>query len=430
MLDQKTVDKITAVAAASSLMQHNWTSRGRAPAGYIKGMAVCFGHVYAKLLAGDSAAKAMVRIVEDGKDVFDQYEDEFNEAEMPTNDEPDDARLRSLFVVLTGLGMRESSGRYCEGRDRSASNTRADTAEAGLFQQSWDSRRASPEIVKLFNQPGDASFLDIFKEGVKPRNGDLDNYGTGDGRAFQAMCKVSPAFAVQVAAIGLRTLYTHWGPIIRHEVELVPEADDLFQQVQDIIGEFPTEGSVVMTGNWFTRLISFISGLFHSPPVKPPVSTELVWVHWASKEVGFHELGQNRGIDVYIRLAHCGSDGDPWCAIFVNAALEISGIRGTRSAMARSFEHDSNFVRLDGPALGAVTTMWRGSPDSGTGHVFFYLGENERGILALGGNQSDQVCQQYEPRNRVVGYFWPKSVPLPKTGAISIASNANEGTET
>src|SRR6267154_2599570 len=104
MLDQKTVDKITAVAAASSLIQHNWTSRGHAPAGYVKGMAVCFGHVYAKLLAGDSAVKAMVRIVEDGKDVFDQYEDEFNEAEMPTSDEPDDARLRSLFVVLTGLG--------------------------------------------------------------------------------------------------------------------------------------------------------------------------------------------------------------------------------------------------------------------------------------------------------------------------------------
>ena len=60
--------------------------------------------------------------------------------------------LRHLFVLLTGLDMRESSGRCCEGRDLSASNTTADTAEAGLFQQSWNSRFASPELPKLVSQ--------------------------------------------------------------------------------------------------------------------------------------------------------------------------------------------------------------------------------------------------------------------------------------
>ena len=42
--------------------------------------------------------------------------------------------VRHLFVLLIGLGMRESSGKYCEGRDKSASNRSAETAEAGLFQ--------------------------------------------------------------------------------------------------------------------------------------------------------------------------------------------------------------------------------------------------------------------------------------------------------
>jgi hypothetical protein len=74
--------------------------------------------------------------------------------------------------------------------------------------------------------------------------------------------------------------------------------------------------------------------------------------------------------------------------------------------------------------------MWRGSPGSGLGHVFFYVGENARGILALGGNQSDQVCRQYEPRNRIVGYWWPKSVPLPKAGSVIVSDDANEGSET
>jgi uncharacterized protein (TIGR02594 family) len=144
------------------------------------------------------------------------------------------------------------------------------------------------------------------------------------------------------------------------------------------------------------------------------------WLAKAASYIGFQERGENRGIEELITLAKCGSVGDPWCAIFVNACLEAVGIRGTSSAMARSFERDSNFVRLSGPALGAITTMWRGSPSSGTGHVFFYLGENNKGVLALGGNQSDRVCRQYEPRDRVVGYWWPKSVPAPKTGKIAI----------
>jgi hypothetical protein len=75
--------------------------------------------------------------------------------------------------------------------------------------------------------------------------------------------------------------------------------------------------------------------------------------------------------------------------------------------------------------------MWRGSPGSGLGHVFFYAGENDRGILALGGNQSDQVCRQYEPHNRIVGYFWPRSVPRPLVGKIIVKDEGQrEGSET
>ena len=46
--------------------------------------------------------------------------------------------------------MRESSGKYCEGRDKSADNTTAETAEAGLFQTSFNARRSSPLLPKLF----------------------------------------------------------------------------------------------------------------------------------------------------------------------------------------------------------------------------------------------------------------------------------------
>ena len=155
------------------------------------------------------------------------------------------------------------------------------------------------------------------------------------------------------------------------------------------------------------------------------------WVAWGLREIGFHERPGNRGIERYIALAHCGSAGDPWCAIFANAGLEASGIRGTRSALARSFEHSKHFVRLPGPAFGAITTMWRGSPSAVAGHVFYYLGENDRGVLALGGNQSDQVRKQYEPPARIVGYFWPASQPVPNVGKIIVEDqHGDEGSET
>ena len=66
-------------------------------------------------------------------------------------------------------------------------------------------------------------------------------------------------------------------------------------------------------------------------------------------------------------------------------------------------------------------TMWRRSQTSGSGHVFFYLGENDKGLLALGGNQSDRVMIQYEPRERVAGYWWPASCPSPQVKSVIVS---------
>jgi uncharacterized protein (TIGR02594 family) len=446
-MDKKTIDAICDLAAKSDVARRSWPGRGVAPIGYIKGMAVTYALCLQKLAARDSAALAMVRVVDDGQDVFDHLMGKLKIVGIDTDGAPPIDRLRALFTIMMGLGMRESSGRYCEGRDRSASNTTAETAEAGLFQQSWDSRKASPEIPKLLNfyhSSDDDDFLAIFKEGVKPRDGDFDVYGTGDGATFQGLCRECPAFAVQVAAIGLRTLSTHWGPIIRREVEIAPQAVQMLRDVEKLVGATQPATSSSQQGGWFAAAIGALMALFRrGPSVSPPVpvpahpaSVEPAWMRWANKEVGFHETGTNRNIGRYTVPAKCGSEGDPWCAIFVNAALESCGVRGTRSAMARSFERDPNFVRLSGPAFGAIVTMWRGSQESGLGHVFFYVGHinngklNQTHVLGLGGNQSDQVCRQPEPVNRITGYWWPKGQPLPTLRKIVVNAGGKEGSET
>jgi hypothetical protein len=79
-------------------------------------------------------------------------------------------------------------------------------------------------------------------------------------------------------------------------------------------------------------------------------------------------------------------------------------------------------VQLEKPALGALVVYTRGKPNSGLGHVGFYMGETTTQVLTLGGNESDAVRKQFEPKTRLVGYFWPKSVELPKGGVIKVKS--------
>lgn len=235
------IAKITSLAAASDLAHVSWADRGRAPPGYIKGMAVTFAKVYLDLKATRSAAWVMAEppAGQAGTDALAWY------GVKPAGGA---ATLRSLFSLLIGLGMRESSGHYYEGRDQSASNTSSDTAEAGLFQQSWNSHVASPEIPKLLAaySAKPEGFLSIFSEGAF---GDSESVGSGDGLRFQLLCKSCPAFAVECAAVGLRVIRQHWGPINRREAEMRPEAEDLLMQVQSTVDALPVgkpiEGEVL-----------------------------------------------------------------------------------------------------------------------------------------------------------------------------------------
>jgi len=235
------VSRISDVASNSAIAAYRWANRGRAPAGYIKGMAVSYAKIYHDLGAGSANAVEMAKAMTDdaAKDALKHYEEIFQQAKMDNTKVGPDT-LRHLFVLMLGLGMRESSGKHCEGRDRSANNTTAETAEAGLFQTSFNARRASPLLPKLFadfkGKPT-PSYLDIFKEGVRCKDTNLENFGEGDGRDFQKLSKECPFFAVQFAAIGLRNIRRHWGPINRHDAEVKPDADTLFKEVQKLVDQ-------------------------------------------------------------------------------------------------------------------------------------------------------------------------------------------------
>lgn len=232
------IDQLIQLAASSDIARYQWHDRGKAPIGYIKGMAIVYARAYCKLKAGDAAATEMAKAntKNTNKDAIAWYNERFLAVGM-NNDEAGVDTLRHLFVLLIGLGMRESSGKFCVGRDKSASNTTADTAEAGLFQTSFNARSASPLLPVLVNQyiANPSGFIEIFREHVTCKPAELENFGTGAGKEFQRLSKECPAFAAEFAAIGLRNMRKHWGPINRKEAEIRPECDAMLLQIQHLV---------------------------------------------------------------------------------------------------------------------------------------------------------------------------------------------------
>jgi hypothetical protein len=232
------LDGIIQNAADSAIASNRWKERGVAPLGYTKGMALVFARTLCKLKAEDPFALEMAKADtgNDDRDALAHCRKQFADAGMDNSVSGPDT-LRHLFTLLMGLGMRESSGRYCEGRDRSTSNTDAESAEAGLFQTSFSARSSSALLPRLFEQASAnrAGFLDIFKEEVRCRASDLENFGEGPGRDFQQLSKESPAFATEFAAITLRNDRQHYGPINKREAEVLPACDAMFKQVQDAV---------------------------------------------------------------------------------------------------------------------------------------------------------------------------------------------------
>ena len=95
------------------------------------------------------------------------------------------------------------------------------------------------------------------------------------------------------------------------------------------------------------------------------------------------------------------------CAAFVGGCLEEVGIISSRFESARSYMTWG--VPLSQPVPGCIAVFSR----SGGGHVGFVIADDgERRLLILGGNQKDQVSIAPFEKSRVMGYRWPRAVPI------------------
>ncbi len=241
------IDLIADLAAKSDFAKHKWKpDNSKAPLAYVKGMACVFARVYCKLQIGDVAAVEMAKAKSDDPDTdaLAFYDDHFTAAGM-MNDTSGDSTLRHLFVLLVGLGIRESSGRHCVGKYKKQHFDRADNAEAGLFQSSYNlvesCKKILTDLIAHYSSVSATGFLEIFEAGVTCEPDDWKNWGDPNhpGFAFQQLSKVSPAFAAEFAAVALRHDRKNWGPINNEYVELTPKADALFKDIESLMDASP-----------------------------------------------------------------------------------------------------------------------------------------------------------------------------------------------
>lgn len=234
------IDAIEAIAAKSDCSKYQWKDRGQAPKGYVEGVALIFGRAVCNPTRSDVVVVSQAATSDDQHDALAWYASIFSGLGMDNSVAGVDT-LRHAYTLLLGLGMRESSGEHCCGRDMSASNTTASTAEAGAWQTSYDSHVFSPELDKLFahyRADDTGCLLGVFSANVTCSAADWECYGSGDGYDFQKLEKECPAFAGEYAAVMLRVSggsAGHYGPLRTRAAEVRPECDAMFHDVQTLV---------------------------------------------------------------------------------------------------------------------------------------------------------------------------------------------------
>lgn len=242
--------EVSDIASSSQCASFYWADRGNAPEAYMKGMGLVFAGALCNKDRSDVVLVSSAKSTDLTHDVLAWYDDIniFSDLGM-SNDVDGLDTLQHAYTLLTGLGMRESSGEHCCGRDTSATNTTADTAEAGLFQTSYNSHVFSAELDTLYAYWKDVKtlnpekcLLNVFSEDVTCSASNWENFGTGEGLFFQALEKECPAFAAEYAAVMLRVSGGsggHYGPLRRREAQVRVECNTMLNEIRLLIETNP-----------------------------------------------------------------------------------------------------------------------------------------------------------------------------------------------
>ena len=132
-ISDELAEAIDGVVDEHKVQAISWKDRGKPPDGYYNGMAKTFALAMTRLADGDDGADIMAdkASTDTEHDALAYYASEFAKHNMKNNQAGVDT-LRHLFVMMTGLGMREScwqplGGSRHDGKQRRIGNVRSRT---------------------------------------------------------------------------------------------------------------------------------------------------------------------------------------------------------------------------------------------------------------------------------------------------------------
>lgn len=206
-----------------------------------------------------------------------------------------------------------------------------------------------------------------------------------------------------------------------------PALHRLITELQETLGVKPVDGFIgAITEKALARALTRYDGndvigfladyahhqVEHSKDLEPKHdAAEPLWYTVAKGFIGLEEIvGSKHNEEILQFWKDCKlpfrDDETPWCAGFVGGILERSGIRSTRSGMARSYLKWGKEIAE--PSIGCVVVFWRNGRYSTSGHVGFVAGDISGGFIpVLGGNQGNRVSIKFYPVSRVLGYRLP-----------------------
>ena len=165
---------------------------------YVSGLALTFARALCQPDRPDvkviSAAAGDPSTARGKMDVGSTVYDGWFKGQKMANDKDGVDLLRYTNMSLLALGLVESSGRYCVGRDLSENFTKAESAKSGLIQTSWGAHTFNPTLEPMFRNyqaQHDAArrTFEVFSHGISCAKHDADNFGdpNSDGFRWQAL---------------------------------------------------------------------------------------------------------------------------------------------------------------------------------------------------------------------------------------------------
>jgi uncharacterized protein (TIGR02594 family) len=138
------------------------------------------------------------------------------------------------------------------------------------------------------------------------------------------------------------------------------------------------------------------------------LSDVMPWMAIAESKMGLHETLDNSDVKEFLK-SDGATLGDPsklpWCGDFVETCIALAvadAVLPVNPYLARNW---LKFGRTVDPCYGAVLVFERGKPPSG--HVGFYVSEDDTHFEVLGGNQSNRVSLARLDKARLLGARLP-----------------------